>query len=533
MNFTASAISYKQTNSFSKLAVDYVEGAEALKPFYAYTPDLEGIKTAIANRKNVKINRKGLVAQLQKQYKGYKNAAKINANIELLLKENSFTICTAHQPNIFTGHLYFIYKILHAIKLADELSRQLPQFHFIPVYFMGSEDADLQELGTINVHGKIYTWNTSQKGAVGRMKIDDGFITLIDELEAQLGVEKHGAELITKLKQAYIKGKTVEQATFDFVHELFADYGLVIFLPDNADAKKEFATVIQKELTGQFSQKALQQSLASLSDLYKVQVAGRPVNLFYLTDELRERLDVNDNEYVVNGTAMRFSQKEILEEVKNHPERFSPNVILRPVFQEMLLPNIIFIGGGAEIAYWLELKNVFDEVDAFFPVLILRNSFTIIPKKITEKIQLLGLATNELFESSNSLKDNYVKKMSANRLSLSDEKLALIKAYHSIRESATKVDPTLSKHVWALQEKSKHKLDELEKKMLRAEKLKFEAGLRQLDKIKDCLFPGDILQERVDNFLPYYAQYGNAFIEMLYKNSGAWQQQYCILTETQ
>ena len=532
MNFTASAISYKQTKAFSKIAIDYVEGADALKPFYAFAPDLEGIKHAINQRNQFAINRQALVAQLQKQYAGKLHTPKTAANIELLLKANSFTITTAHQPNIFTGHLYFVYKIIHAIKLADDLKKQFPNNNFVPVYFMGSEDADLEELGTINVHGKIYKWDTTQRGAVGRMQVDEKLIALINELDAQLGVEEHGAEIIKRVRQAYTKGKNIEQSTFDLVNDLFAGYGLVVFLPDNPHTKNEFAPVILKELTEQFSHKAMQTALTALSDLYKVQVSGRPVNLFYLLDGLRERLERKEDGFIVHGTNMHFTQKEILQELKNHPERFSPNVILRPVFQEMLLPNIIFIGGGAEIAYWLELKNVFAEAGVFFPVLMLRNSFTVIPKKIAEKIQSLGLNEASLFENGNKLKNEYVKRESKNQLSLSDEKLALIKVYHTIRENAAKVSPTFSKHVWALQQKSNQKLDELEKKMLRSEKLKFEAGLRQISKIKDCLFPRDILQERVDNLLPYYALYGKDFLDALYTHSGAWQQQYCILTET-
>ncbi|HAO05261.1 MAG: bacillithiol biosynthesis cysteine-adding enzyme BshC [Chitinophagaceae bacterium] len=533
MNFTASAISYKQTKAFSKLAIDYIEGADALEPFFTFAPNLDGIKNAISQRKKFTVNRQVLVTQLQKQYNAKKQGLKTTANIELLLNENTFTVTTAHQPNIFTGHLYFVYKIIHAIKLADDLKKQFPKNNFVPVFFMGSEDADLEELGTINVHGKIYKWDTAQKGAVGRMQVDEEFIALINELDAQLGVEEHGEEILNKVRQAYAKGKNIEQSTFDLVHDLFADYGLVVFLPDNPVFKKELTPVIKKELSEQFSQKAMQQALVALSGLYKMQVAGRQVNLFYLLDGLRERLERKGDGFIVHGTDLRFTQQEILQELKNHPERFSPNVILRPVFQEMLLPNIIFIGGGAEIAYWLELKNVFAEAGVFFPVLMLRNSFTVIPKKIAEKIQSLGLNEASLFETGNKLKDYYVKKETKYQLSLSDEKLALIKIYHNIRESATKVNPTFSRHVWALQQKSKQKLDELEKKMLRSEKLKFDAGLRQISKIKDRLFPGDKLQERVDNLLPYYALYGKGFLDVLYTHSGAWQQQYCILTETE
>ena len=157
-----------------------------------------------------------------------------------MLLENTFTITAAHQPNIFTGHLYFIYKIIHAIKVADELQKLLPDNNFVPVYYMGSEDADLEELGEVVVDGKKLVWETKQTGAVGRMHIDAAFLKIIKEISGQIGVLKFGEELISKMQRAYSIGKTIEEATFEFVNELFSSFGLFVLLPDVATLKKSF-----------------------------------------------------------------------------------------------------------------------------------------------------------------------------------------------------------------------------------------------------------------------------------------------------
>ncbi len=531
MSFNAKYIPYKQTGAFSKIVTDYLDNAEGLQPFYNYSATISGIKKAIKDRAAFPTNRALLVAELKKQYALIGMADAVKANIDKLGHEKTFTICTAHQPNIFTGHLYFIYKILHAIKLAAELKNDLPEYDFVPVYYMGSEDADLDELGEVNINGKKYHWDTDQKGAVGRMKIDKAFIKLIEEIGNQLSVEKYGVEILTAVKKAYTINKAIEQATFEFVNYLFADLGLLVFLPDNAQLKKEFSSVNSKELTEQFSHKLVAETIAAFPAEYKVQAAGREINLFYLKDDIRERITKEGSKFIVNSVGIEFTEDEILNELKEYPERFSQNVILRPLYQEMVLPNIAFIGGGGELAYWLELKKVFNAVAVPFPVLVLRNSFMIISKKNAEKIEALQLKETDLFKKEHDLIEELVKKESALSLHLEAEKNLLRELYEKIGSVSGAVDITLKQHAEALLVKALKRIELLEKKMLKAEKKKFEAQQRQIHKLKESLFPTDTLQERIDNLLPYYAVWGKDFIQMLYKYSTGLKQEFCIVTE--
>ncbi|HSN59977.1 MAG TPA: bacillithiol biosynthesis cysteine-adding enzyme BshC, partial [Ferruginibacter sp.] len=511
--FSARHIPYSQTKAFSSIVTDYVANAPALQPFYLHQPDLDGIKNAIANRKNFATNRTVLVNQLKAQYEGMEPNEKIAGNIISLLQENTFTITTAHQPNIFTGHLYFIYKILHTIKLAETLTHQIPGNNFVPVFYMGSEDADLEELGEVNINGKKYIWETRQAGAVGRMKIDKAFIALIDAIEGQLLVEPFGKDIMTKVRNAYSINKTIEQATFELVHDLFAAYGLLVLLPDNAILKNEFAPIIRRELQEQFSNKAVTETMSSFPATYKVQAAGREINMFYLKEDSRERIEKVNGQWSIVNSTLKFDEQSIVEELKSHPERFSPNVILRPVFQEWILPNIAFIGGGGELAYWLELKKVFEASGVPYPVLVLRNSFMVVNKKQAAKINSLQINITEFFKPVHVLMLQLVKQSSSLKLELAEEKQQLEALYQKIKLAAAAVDTSLQQHTEALFTVANKKLEKLEKKMLVAEKHKFEAQQRQVEKIKTHLFPSDNLQERVDNILPYYAVYGPAFIQ--------------------
>ena len=532
MKGTAVNLAYSQTGFFSTTVLDYISGSKDLQPFYEHPVSVEGVKAAMVCRKSFNTNRQLLTAVLQEQYKEVALTEKQQYNLQQINDANTFTITTAHQPNIFTGHLYFIYKILHAVKIAAELNIQIPDAHFVPVYYMGSEDADLEELGHIFLNGQKYAWETKQTGAVGRMKVDDALVKLITAISGQLLVHPFGKEIVTLMQQCYQPGITIEQATFKMVNSIFADYGLLILLPDNRRLKQAFIPVLQKELLEQFSQAAVKESVSSFPEKYKAQASGRDLNLFYLQEGSRERVErVGDNKWTIVNSSISFNKEELLLELNQHPERFSPNVILRPVFQEVILPNIVFIGGGGEIAYWLELKKVFETAAVPYPLMAVRNSFLIIENKQDAIIKKLGFDYEAIFKNEFVLMNELVKRDSTEQVDLINEKEQLAALYQHIMSVAGKVDASLQNHAEALHTKAVKKINTLEKKMLRAEKLKFASQQSQLHKIKSQLFPNDSLQERVENFMLLYSQWGNSLIQMIYDNSSVFEQKFCVLVD--
>jgi bacillithiol biosynthesis cysteine-adding enzyme BshC len=520
-------IAYKQTNYFSKIVCDYLDESENLKPLYQYAANIDGIKAAIQQKKGFN-NRTVLVDYFNQQYSGFATGEQ-QKNIELLAGENCFTITTAHQPNIFTGPFYFIYKILHAIKLANELSNELTDYKFVPVYYMGSEDADLDELGNITLQGKKLVWNTKQTGAVGRMKVDKNFLQLITEMQAQLGVNEFGNELINIFKQCYTLDKSIQQATFELMNILFGVYGLLVVIPDNADLKRAFIPIFTKELTEHFSHLAVAKTNTILNQHYKAQAAGRELNLFYLIDDKRERIEKKGDAFIVEKLALEFTLEQILIELNNHPERFSANVILRPVYQETILPNIAFIGGGGELAYWLQLKKVFDEVTVAYPVLVLRNSFLLYTTIQENKLQKMGYDIDDLFESTETLFVNLIKKQTENNLSLQTQIQQAQAFYKQLTTQATAVDATLEAHTKSIAAKAIKRIEQLETKMLRAEKRKFIGQKNQLQSIKQDLFPNNSLQERVENFGYQYSICGKELFNIFLSASECLLQQFCLL----
>ncbi len=532
MDCTSTRLPYRQINKFNKIVLDYIDQSPQLKPFFANTPSLKGVQKAIETRKKFATNRKVLVQELKKQYASVSTSERTKKNIEALASDNTFTITTAHQNNIFTGPLYFIYKILHIIKLAEHCKTNLPDYNFVPVFYMGAEDADLEELNHIYLSGEKIVWNTKQTGAVGRMKVDKELTKLITLMEGQLIVLPFGNDIVGLIKDCYREGDSIQSCTFKLVNAIFGDYGLIVLLPDNAAFKKQMIPVFENDLLNQTASGIVEKTAEQLSNAgYKVQANPREINLFYLKDNIRERIVKKNIQYSIFNTQYSFSKEHLIEELNNFPERFSPNVILRGLYQETILPNLAFIGGGGETAYWLQLKNLFEHYKVPFPVLVLRNSFLVIEKKWHEKISKLGFTVDDFFLSTDELINKLVVKESSNETRLNGSFTQLEELYDGFKKQAAAVDTSLAKHVDALKIKTVERLQELEKKMLRAEKRKFTDQRRQINTIKENLFPQNGLQERAENISYCYAKWGKDFIHKLYEHSLNLEQEFVVVKE--
>jgi bacillithiol biosynthesis cysteine-adding enzyme BshC len=530
MDWTTTRLPYRQTGYFSRIITDYLDKADALRPFYSHSVSPEGLRSSLAARQAAPVDRAVLVSALQEQYAGMPDVPLVRQNIEALSRETTFTVCTAHQPAIFTGHLYFIYKILHTIRLASFLATEHPGYHFVPVFYMGSEDADLEELGNVWLGGENLVWDTKQTGAVGRMKTK-GLDRLLYRIEGELAVERFGPELIGMLKAAYLDSPDIQTATFRLIHQLFAEYGLLVLIPDRTVFKKLMIPIFEDDLLRQEPARIVNETIGRLETQYKAQANPRPINLFYLKDDLRGRIERDGDVFLVHTSSLRFTEEQIREELHRYPERFSPNVILRGLFQETILPNIAFIGGGGETAYWLELKELFDHYRVPFPMLILRNSFLLVQRQGMEKMERAGLSVADLFRPGEELVNEMVRRESQHSLTLEREISEANRYYEALKVRARPVDPTLEQHVQALQARALDPIRSLEKKLLKAEKRKYGDLQRQIHALKATLFPSNGLQERVENFMPWYAARGPQFIRDLYTHSPVLEQEFVVLME--
>ncbi len=488
-------LKYKDTFQFSDLVLDYLNEDKKIKPFINYFPRKENFIKQIKLKEKQKINRNVLVEILKKQNQSLKLSTKTDNNIDLILNTNTFTITTGHQLCLCTGPLYFIYKIVSTINLCEKLTEQNKGYHFVPVFWMASEDHDLEEINHINLFGKKAKWNTEQTGAVGQMnlsKIED-FLLEIKKYFKNSANKK----IFSVLEESYLKHNNLSEATRFLVNELFGKYGLVIIDSNSKELKEQFVQQMKKDICYSTYYKYLKQTTEDLSKNYKIQANVRKVNFFEISKRSRKYITDNYDE----------------TKIEDNPEIFSPNVLMRPLFQEIIMPNVSYVGGSAEISYWLQLKSVFDIEKIPFPILVLRNSLMLVSSKQKKVLNDKGFNLEDIFLSREDLHKKYILNHFNKELSLEKNKKKLKKMYEELLLKT--FDDGLKRSIRAQIHKQIDWITNLEKKIIREKKKAHLSSLNQIDKIKKQLFPNNKLQERYENFLMYYILHNDKFIEIV------------------
>ncbi len=514
------SIPYKNTGYFSKLICDYLAEDENLKPFYNRFPNLENFKHQLTEKqKNFTDEKRHLLSKrIMFQYGDNSISQSTLSNIDLLREHNTFTITTGHQLNLFTGPLYFLYKIFSAINLAEELNKTYPKNHFVPVYWMATEDHDFEEINYFNLFGKKVKWERNASGAVGELSTE-GLKEVKQQLKKEFGESENAKKLISYFSDAYTKHDNLADATRFLANCLFYHHGLVIVDGNDVALKKCFIPYAEKELTENLSFKKVSETTEKLTDLgFYEQVHPREINLFYLKENLRERIVEQDGRFFVNETDISFSKEEIVKELHENPERFSPNALLRPLYQEVILPNLCYIGGGGELAYWFQLKDYFNKVEVPFPILLLRNSVLLVPKMLSEKLQKLNVSIEDLFLPQHELMRKHTKEISKIDIDFSKQKDFLKQQFKDLYELAKKTDASFLGAVGAQEKKQLNGLDNLEKRLLKAQKRNLSDELERVRNIQDQLFPNQSLQERQLNFSEFYLEHGEDLMDLLKEN---------------
>lgn len=504
-----------ETGMFPKIVLDYLSGNDFLKQFYSFSPDINSFAEAIKNRRFTSKQRENLVTVLLNQYSSIGiNDKKVLANIQSLKNENTFTVTTGHQLCVFTGPLYLIYKILTTIKLANELKIKYPENHFVPIFWLASEDHDFEEVNHIHLFNKTFTWQIDSKNQpVGKISTHS-LSHFINEIKTVFANSGHLPSLLLMFEDAYLKSENLSEATRKIVHSLFGKYGLVMIEPDEKKLKKNFIQVMIDDIVEQKSFVAINQTNSVLEKEYKLQIHGREINFFYLSEHGRHLIKIVDSNFIVANTELKFTEEEIKIEIETYPEKFSPNVVLRPVYQEMILPNLAYIGGPGEISYWLQLKNVFKIYGIDFPVLWLRNSFLLLNKNLQNRIEKTGLDVSDFFESSEKISKKFLEKIAGFD---SNEMIKNIDStIQQMIDELKKVDNQLASKLIKHKNEQIAFFNKLKKEINEKLKEKSEQDLTKVIKIKETLFPNGTPQERFENYLQYDTNYPTLLIQNIF-----------------
>lgn len=509
-------IDFREIETIPQLIKDFLNG------------EIEGFQNQLFNIQNVEnqIQQKGksytaeqreiLCEVLKKQLSCFQLSEKQQENLNAISEQNTFTIVTGHQLNLFSGPAFFIYKILQTIKTAEVLKQRFPNQNFVPVFWMATEDHDFEEINHFKTAFNYYEMKAQSGGAVGRIKVED--VGFIQDFEDEFKDSIFGTELIRIMKEAYKIGETLADSTKILVQYLFSEYGLLILDGDDVRLKSQMKTIFREELLEQQLFNSTREIVGFLEEKYsKVQVNPREINLFYLS-ETRNRIEFQNGIYKVVDTEIQFTQEEVLKELDEYPEKFSPNALMRPVYQESVLPNIAYIGGNAEVMYWLELRDYFKNLALPFPVLIPRNSMLFLTSKILAKIEKLNLKIEDFFGNFSKVIAHAL--MSDNEIaSMLEEKEAELKnSFSEIKSESEKTEKTFKNLVEAEETRQLKSFARMKKRLLRAEKIKQQEKLQRLEELFLQVHPAKVWQERVYNFSVFYSDSGREWLQNCYQN---------------
>ncbi|MEY3399378.1 MAG: hypothetical protein RL220_1972, partial [Bacteroidota bacterium] len=450
--------------------------------------------------------RETLVHVIRDQYANLDKGELVEQNLLSLSQPYVFTVTTGHQLNILTGPLFFIYKLASAVALSRKLNEQEGERQFVPVYWMASEDHDKEEISSVEIQGERITWNTDQKGPVG--EFDTSGIAETIESFRELQSHVRGMEAVAEmLLSAYEVGNLAE-ATRRLVHELFGEYGLIVIDARDPRLKRMFIPAMEAELKEHIAEDEVSRASKILESLgHKAQVNARPVNLFYMEKGLRERIVPEPFGYSVHGTDLRFSEGEMMELLHSHPERFSPNVLMRPLYQETILPNVAYIGGPGELSYWLQLKPLFDRLQVPFPALIERDHALLLNRQAMRLIDKLGFTPDDLLMDQTSAIRTWSERN--HPLDFDQQREALAGLWDEIKSKSEEVDATLVAMVEGEKQRQLKALENVESKIAKAIRKREEDSVRQIETLWSRLYPGGSPQERVMNYFTFAADLDN------------------------
>jgi len=506
-------LSRQKSKQWKQLLTDYLDANSSLDGLYGRAPRLENFKAQFEEKAQTYSHRQVLIEHLRSQYAGLELSSAPDALIDKLDSDNSFTVTTGHQLCLFGGPAYFIYKIAGTISLAQKLKAAYPDKNFISVFWLASEDHDFEEIDHLRLFSKTIRWERESGGAVGRRGMK-GIAAVGEELKEIFGQSNFADELNAIFERSYLNATNLAEATIKLVHELFTDQVLCLDA-DSRSTKALFKEIMKDELLNESAASVTTSSNRILEESGNdLQIHIRDINLFYLAENSRERIVRENNNWKTNDGAQHWDETSLLKELEEAPERFSPNVALRPLYQEVILPNIAYVGGGGEMAYWLQLKPIFDHYNCPFPILMPRLSVTAVIPSVAKKLEKLNVSADQCFQRSEDLIKRFLEAQ-VEIADFDDERELIKKAAENALSKMEDLDEGFRKSVSAEFRNMAKTLDKVYGKYRKQVKSREEISLNQLKSVQDSIFPNEKHQERVENFALWYLRTGKEAINRM------------------
>jgi len=520
-------------DSVSSLYRTYISNFDYVKSFYnASYKNIGAEKDLLGEIQQRGTNRSQIAAILESQQSRFGGGKEAETNAVLLQQDTSFAIVTGQQVGLFGGPLYTLYKVITAVKLADKLTNELTGYNFIPVFYLEAEDHDYDEISTITLINSKNELQTMQyypggkpfeknPGSVGSIIFDNEIEEFIQNVETQLQPTDFKASVVDLLRQTYKPGIDFATAFASYLNRIVPNSGLVILDPRDRALKNLIKPIIKKELElhPKTSEIVIKRS-AVLEEKYHAQAKPRAVNLFLQHRGGRYLIEPRETGYGLKGARQRFTAEEMFSLVDSSPELFSPNVLLRPIIQDYLLPTFAYVGGPSEIAYFAQLKDVYNHFDVTMPVIYPRASATIIEEKVQRIIEKFDISPFDFFMDLELLQKNVSSKLSDIRLDDVFEKTNsnIDDCLKELRYALQTVDPTLTGSYDNARKKIEYQVNRLKEKAYNAQRKNFSTAMQQIERAAVHVAPNGTFQERMFPVLQYCNKYSIEFVQWLFEN---------------
>ncbi len=517
---------------FSKLFLDYITNFASLQTFFSGNfQERKDWNAAIQRVSAHSHDRSKLVQILSRQNRDFQCGVQTLANIDMLMNDNTFAVVTGQQVGLFSGPLYTIYKAIAALKLAAKLSVDFPEYRFVPVFWLETEDHDFEEIASINIlnaSNDIVTLTYEEEvknvsrnlGSVGHLPLTESIEQVFQHLQSELLPTEFTSGVLELFRSAYRPGTTLSRAFVSLLNVLLENSGLIFLDPNTPEIKQLLSPIFKRELTNiSKSCRLVISESERLEQKYHAQVKPRSVNLFLHQPGGRFGIEPHPDGFALKGARQYFTTEEILNLLEQSPEAFSPNVVLRPICQDFLLPTISYVAGPAEIAYFAQFKLLYEYFDIPEPLIYPRASLTIIEERVQKIIDKFDLNFLQIFQEKELVKQYIVEQISDFKIEplFTDTAGTIEESLNSLRSGLEKIDPTLIPALENTLSKMAGNLSVLKEKTVAAQARQNQTALRQIDRVSDCIFPLSSLQERKINLIYFLNKYGLEFVRWLHQ----------------
>jgi bacillithiol synthase len=532
------SIPFSSLPYINELFIDYIENYEKVSKYFNFDyKSFDDFSKCIEAKKhtylkNVSFDRNDICDILRSQNQNFNSTDATLENIQLLHYENTFAVVTGQQIGFLTGPLYTVIKAINTVQLCDNLSKKFPEYNFVPVFWMEADDHDFREINNVSVIDKeneIKNIKNFEKGTeeekylkpAGKIVLDDYINNFIDEIKGLLQQTDFTDDILEKVKKAYKPGVDLKSAFANFFNSILGELGIILIDPSDDEIKKFSKPVFVKELYSfpETCEHVIDTS-AMIEQEYPAQIKPQPINLFYIHNGNRYLIEPRDNEvFALKNSRQKFSKEELHSILDNNPERFSCNVVTRPIVQDYLLPTVAYIGGPSEIAYFAQLKKVYSSYNLTMPVIYPRTSVTMLEKKVKNFIDKYDIRFETLFYKDTLKKSLLNKIEDVNSEGIFSDMLDELNAvYYKYESKLIKIDKNLINTFRKKNEQYVDSLKVIKEKFINAQIRQSDIVSEQLEKNINLILPGNAFQERVLNIIYFLNKYSPELVTYLKKS---------------